>query len=293
VTPERPSSTLPFRASIEARSLGVVDVIDVQCEAHQVARSASDIRRQPSDTYYVYEQIGPGAWLEQAGRRMQVGRGDVVLADPNIELATGAAGSFDFRVFRVPRHAVDPYLAVPDRMPMLRLRSDSAESALVRGCLTALWAHAQALDPRVAEPVTLALVRLVALCAGVAPNMTDELASTQPSALLQRALLYLARHFADSELSPPSVARALGVSVRALHLAFEPSGRSFSERLSEHRLDEARALLTSPLTMSRPIAEIACDVGFRDLSTFYRAFRAKWGLTPARARAAARAGEPA
>jgi AraC-like DNA-binding protein len=117
--------------------------------------------------------------------------------------------------------------------------------------------------------------------------MTDAAYDAVRLATLERALQYIARHYTDPQLSPLRAAKALGVSVRKLHLLFSTSGKTFGEQVAARRLDEARLLLVSPGTSERPIADIAFDVGYSDLSTFYRAFRARWGVTPGDARAGA------
>lgn len=280
VTAEREHSGPTFRGSIEARWIGELDVVGVRCEEHRVARTEQDVRRTPSDTYYLYLQLGGAAWFSQRDRRFVGSRGDIVLADPNVPFSTGALGDFDFRLFRIPRASIDRYLALPNYLPMLHLTADSAECALLSSCLSGLWTHGDRLDPRLAAPVTETLARLMAMTAGIAPELADAAQDAVRAATLERAQQYIARHYADPLLSPGSAARALGVSVRKLHLVLSRSGRTFGERLADRRLEEARLRLASPGTSTRSIAEIAFDVGYADLSTFYRAFRARWGATP-------------
>jgi len=130
---------------------------------------------------------------------------------------------------------------------------------------------------------------LMAMTAGIAPELSDAAHDALRTATLERAVAYVAKHYTDPELSPVGAAKALGISVRKLHLLFSTSGRSFSERVQDQRLEEARMLLMSPGTSARPIVDIALDVGFNDLSTFYRAFRGKWGATPGDVREGSRA----
>jgi AraC-like DNA-binding protein len=281
ITPEREEKR-GFRGAIEARRLGGLDVVDLQCEGHRVSRRAEDIRRAPSDTYYVYRQVGEAAWFMQEGRHVLALRGDIVLADPNVPFSTGASGDFDFRIWRVPRRSLDAYLALPGRLPMIHLPFNSPECALVSSCLGALAAQGERIDPRIVAPVAENLVRLVAMAAGIAPELRDACREAVRSAALQRAISYAERNFADPELSPARAANALGMSVRKLHMLFSASGYTFSGWLSERRLEEARRLLTGS---SKSVADIAFSVGFNDLSTFYRACRAKWGATPGELRA--------
>jgi AraC-like DNA-binding protein len=285
VTAEREQQIRAFRGELDVRRVGSLDVTGVRCEGHVVLRTDDDIRRTTSDTYYLYYQVGEGAWFTQRGRRFQGQRGDIVLADPNLPFSTGTTADFDFRLFRLPRASIDRYLATPGHLPMIHLAVGSAECALLSSCLFALWEHGDRLDTRMAEPVAETLARLIAMTAGVAPEMTDAAYDAVRVATLERALQYIARHYTDPGLSPVLAARALGVSVRKLHLLFSTSGKTFGEHVADRRLEEARLLLVSPGTSLRPIADIAFDVGYSDLSTFYRAFRARWGATPGDVRA--------
>ncbi|HEX6766234.1 MAG TPA: helix-turn-helix domain-containing protein [Polyangiaceae bacterium] len=286
VTAERDEAGGAFRGDIDFHQVGSLDVSGVRCEGHRVTRGDDDIRRATSDTYYLYYQSGEGTEFTQRDRRFLSSRGDIVLADPNVACSLSAVGDFDFRLFRLPRASVDRYLAVPGHLPMIHLGVESAECALLSSCLVALWSHGDRLDARIAEPVAETLARLMAMTAGVAPEMVDAAYDAVRLATLERAVQYIAKHYADPSLTPAVAAKALGVSLRKLHLIFSTSGRTFGERVVDRRLEEARLLLVTPGTSARPIADIALEVGFNDLSTFYRAFRAKWGATPGDVRGA-------
>jgi AraC-like DNA-binding protein len=163
---------------------------------------------------------------------------------------------------------------------MVHLAAGSAECALLTSCFAGLWTHGERLDSRLVQPVTDVLTRLMAMTAGIAPELTDAAHDALRVAVSERAQQYIATHYADPLLSPLVAAKALGISLRKLHLVLSATGKTFSERLTDHRLEEARRRLSTPGTSARSVSEIAFDVGYADLSTFYRAFRAKWGATP-------------
>jgi AraC-like DNA-binding protein len=89
----------------------------------------------------------------------------------------------------------------------------------------------------------------------------------------------------DPALTPASCAKALGVSVRALHMAFEPAGESFSQVLQQYRLDRCIGLLRSPSAGGRAVSDIAFACGFGSLAGFYRAFSRAYGASPTDVRA--------
>jgi AraC family transcriptional regulator len=82
----------------------------------------------------------------------------------------------------------------------------------------------------------------------------------------------------DQSIRPGDVARRLGLDPSYLARAFRRAqGESMGETLRRIRAKRAASLLAST---SRPLAEIAFNVGFADQSHFCRVFRSQIGLTP-------------
>lgn len=95
---------------------------------------------------------------------------------------------------------------------------------------------------------------------------------------LNAARAILARDLHLPDLSPRAVACELGISLRQVHVLFEPTGLSFKRTLTAMRLEQACHLLkTMP---SRPVTEIALLCGFDSIATFYRVFRNAYGMVP-------------
>lgn len=64
---------------------------------------------------------------------------------------------------------------------------------------------------------------------------------------------------------------------RAAHVVKEITGRSFKEILNEYRMREICMLLQ---TTNQAVSEIAYNVGFIDISHFYRSFKKQFNTTP-------------
>jgi AraC-like DNA-binding protein len=98
------------------------------------------------------------------------------------------------------------------------------------------------------------------------------------TARLQAARAFIENNLAWTELNPANTARALGISVRQLHLLFEPTGTTFSRYLLARRLERVRlALADGP---RRKVLDIACSCGIESSTVFYRAFRDAYDMNP-------------
>ncbi len=124
-----------------------------------------------------------------------------------------------------------------------------------------------------------ALCRLLAVaCGGEAGEQGEAIRVAR----VEEAKRYVGLHLSDPMLSPERVASALKISVRQLHLLFEPSGTTFAQYVVKRRLEECRAALQ---TGERSVTDIAFAWGFGSLPTFYRTFRQAFGVTPGEMRA--------
>lgn len=95
---------------------------------------------------------------------------------------------------------------------------------------------------------------------------------------------HIARHCADPDLAPDDVARAIGCSRATLYRAFARRGEGISEAIWRARLEQAQQALVSTGGAGVPVSGIARRAGFRDMPTFTRMFRRRFGMTPTEAR---------
>jgi len=104
--------------------------------------------------------------------------------------------------------------------------------------------------------------------------------SEHKAGLLAMIHNHLKAHSSNPELAPANVAATFNISVRYLHMLFEPSETSFAEFLLAQRLLHARHILADPRNHQTTILNIAFSCGFRDINHFGRRFRASYGVTP-------------
>lgn len=98
---------------------------------------------------------------------------------------------------------------------------------------------------------------------------------------------YVARQLRNPALSAEQVSRHFSISARYVRRLFAEERTSFSDYVTERRLDYVHSCLADTRQILRPVADIAFEVGFVEPSTFYRQFRRRYAMTPTDVRQAA------
>ncbi|HET6607313.1 MAG TPA: acetamidase/formamidase family protein [Rhodopila sp.] len=111
--------------------------------------------------------------------------------------------------------------------------------------------------------------------------------SAQHAALRQRILAAIERQLPQPHLNLARFATEEGLSERAVQKLLESEGRSFSQYLRHRRLGRAAEALQDPALAALSVSEIGFRCGFEDPAHFSRAFRQRFGTTPAQHRAQA------
>jgi AraC-like DNA-binding protein len=126
-----------------------------------------------------------------------------------------------------------------------------------------------------------ALDELVTMTAGMLEGDLARRAARDFSGdpLFDKALAFIDRNLARSDLAPASLEKSLPLSRSSLYRLFEPLG-GVRNAILQRRLERAiRVLLTS--TAARPpLRAIARDHGFSSEEQYSRAFRLRFGMTP-------------
>jgi len=105
------------------------------------------------------------------------------------------------------------------------------------------------------------------------------LGAEQPE-LLERVIFYVEEHLGE-KLTLPGVARHFYVSESTISQTFRKRmGVSFYRCLTQRRLIAAKTMIAEGVALEL----VSQRVGFSDYSTFYRAFRQEYGISPSRYR---------
>ena len=98
--------------------------------------------------------------------------------------------------------------------------------------------------------------------------------------LLDRIMVHVEAHLSE-KITLPDVAARFWVSQSTVSQLFRKKmGVSFYRYVTLRRLAESKALIRTGI----PMDQVSIAVGFQDYSTFYRAFKSEYGISPAQYR---------
>lgn len=260
-------------------ALGDLTVCCGQTTAVRVERTPALARDAREPSVFINLQLSGSSMVVQGGREAVLRPGGLVMYDSTAPYtllnAEGMSGEF----FQIPHAAL--------ALPHDAIRRACAESlspghpltTLTYEYLRRLAAHTSRLasshNDHVGRP-SVELIRAVLathLQAGTAAK--NSLANTLPVRILE----YTRRHLGDADLGPIKVAAAHYISVRQLYKVLSAEGVSLNDWIRTHRLEACRHALAHD-SRSVTIASIARRYGFTDMSSFSRAFRIEYGLSP-------------
>lgn len=268
-------SEQPFRGAITRTDAGRIKVSLVTATRHRVLRLRSHITRSTDDLCFINLQIEGTGRYTQRGHEQICGPGDLAVVDTTEPFEIANARDFRLFCFAVPRCLLPSKLC---ERPNLRTASTQPGHALSK----ILYGYAelclgQASQSELSARCGNHIVDLITQAAYLEGNGSQ--APAREPVLLSMMLDHLGRCITDPDLSAESLARTFRCSERYVHKLFSATGRSVGEHLNDRRVALCAERLIDKRER-RTIAEIAFEVGFRDISHFNRLFKRSHGVTP-------------
>lgn len=263
------ASRSPFRGTTAVQRYAGYQLIDFWSDSVVYSRTRADIRRDGDDSLRVMIPVSGALRIRQDDTAVQVlpGHGAVVTKTRPVDFGQPVAARG--WVMNIPAGALPLELGAGPALVDLR---EGLGSVLV-GMITELGKQRAAVDGLEFASACDTIVDLLRV------RMRRHAAPTVLATVDAAVRDHVLRHADDPDLTPTEIARTLGWSLRQVQLALHHTGTTPSELIRGARLDRAhRRLRESP--SGRTIAEIAYASGFRSLSAFGSAFKARFGTTP-------------
>ncbi|MOA14520.1 Transcriptional activator NphR [compost metagenome] len=173
----------------------------------------------------------------------------------------------------------------PDRCTALRVSGGQGIGRLLATQLHSLLDERNAINPDTARYVSGSTLDLLS---GALSELSRQLpgpASNLQTYHLNRAYACIAERIRQSELSPESIAKSLGISLRYLHQLFHGTGTTVARYIQEMRLEGCARELTTLPVRSHSITDLAFAWGFENSAHFSRVFRNRFQLSASEYRA--------
>jgi AraC-like DNA-binding protein len=120
--------------------------------------------------------------------------------------------------------------------------------------------------------VTLEAAELVELQSPQRPSAHDK--------IYEHARGFIESNLSNPDLDPALIAKHCHISVSYLHAVFAKSSLSVAAYIREIRLQRCRDALQNSSLQYQPIIDIAYRWGFKCSASFYRVYRARFGISP-------------
>lgn len=271
-----------FRCAAHTWHLGNMMIGSFRCSAMHFERSAQLAAASGLD-HVLIQYYSEGSFDGVAGPYpMHVDAGDICLFDMTSTLRTRSTDFHNLSLM-VPRSYLEATIDDVSMVHGMVLSHDESSVQVAADFLTALARRLPAMslqDAANAAAVTVSLI--ISLIRKQRPRLGQTDAKASP---FRTAARYIEHHLSEESLSPDSVARACNMSRASLYRLFEPVG-GVSHYIRRTRLVGAAVALSSTQACGERVEQIARRHGFSSESSFTRAFRAQFGMTPSEARRA-------
>lgn len=170
--------------------------------------------------------------------------------------------------------------------PLRRVTAGHPAMALLRNYVATLQAaDLSHVTPTFAEATSSHLHDLAGLALGANRDGAHNAATSGlPAVRLALAKELVARHLDNPRLNEDFLSRHMGLSRSYIRKLFANDGHAVAAYIRRERLLKARRFLLAPTAMRIKILDIASMHGFDDVSTFNRAFRRMFDMSPSEAR---------
>lgn len=270
-----------FRAQVTIRQFGELVLSRIWSatyydEAIRVTRRPVDIRNDHRDCFMLWLMLTGTAGLNQEGRYASLKSGDMVIQDQSIPFELEFGRHSHAAMVVIPRPMLASRLCSSAKIAARKIPGVSPIAPFVGAHIKQLFS----LDETIGDPVdrqlgasTLDIVSTV---------LETEFGQLSPDYRLKDRLDkvkgYMLAHMYDCDLNVDAIAQITSTTRRTLYRLFAQESTTPVQWLWEQRLLESYRLLSEGQV--ERITEVAMACGFKDLSHFSRAFRAKFGRSP-------------
>jgi AraC-like DNA-binding protein len=271
---------VPFFVDMNARELPGLTIGGVMLSGTLEKRTRETLSDGKADFCFNINLHGDYQ-ISSRGRELIVGPGEANLqsfaevGDYSRPVLGGGVG------LRLPRETLANIVPQVDDFANRAIAADNEALRLLADYAQAVNKLGPATDIVVQRTAVSHLFELVALALRSAFGAQIE-ATRQGmrAAMLHRIKQDILRNLHRSDLSLGYIAQRNALTPRSVQRLFAQEQKGFSEFVLSNRLERVYERLRDPRWHASTVTVVALECGFGDMSTFYRFFRRRYGLSP-------------
>lgn len=270
-----------FDAAACMADLGPLRFVRVDSAPATVEHRARHVARTRERRFRVVLAVKGQLDVRHAGHESMLSEGDFALLDDSVPYRMEFGEPNRSLCVSIAPATIKAYLPTPARVCGLRMAGSRPLNRVASTMLQALWTEIENEDLRPEQRPALARSFLQVVAASYAIDHTSTVERSVVVAARQTEVKqYIEAHLRSPDLTPTTIAAALGFSRRYLRLLFAAEDDSVTAYVRRRRLEECAFELAQPQWFGRSITATAVDWGFRSVTYFTRAFKQAYGTTP-------------
>lgn len=271
-----PGAAARFRFHSLTYQLPRAAIASVESVAQTLDRGPAEIARGGGDQILIWLQVSGESDVNYSGREGRIRPGDVVVLDYAREIFVRAPDFASIYVM-IERKMVPPAFFAPSMHGTI-FAADSGPGRILYRTVESLF---QTMDSLTLAEASAAMDALITMVAGMLEGDRARRVARDSSGdpLLDKALAFIDRNLARSDLAPALLEKSLPLSRSSLYRLFEPLG-GVRNAIQHRRLERAVRVLLTCTAARPPLRTIARDHGFSSEEQYSRAFRTRFGTTP-------------
>lgn len=294
-----------FRGAVDLHDLGGVALSTVTAASHTVQRTERLIQDGGTSLFKLSLQLCGRGLLIQDGREVVLEPGRMALYDTSRPYTLTFDRDFSCRVLMFPHADLGLPVDQVAQLTATDLGAPHGMGTVMGGLLDGACQVLPGVEDTVGARLVHHAVDLLGTvvtdvlgtprvprglhpserpsCSSAAPDPPEDDRARRRAAVVR----FVEEHLGEPGLDPERIAQAHFLSVRSLHQLFRGTGTTVAALVRDRRLERCREQLVDPAHAHRPVAVVGATWGFADPAHFSRAFRDRFGQSPARYRQAA------
>ena len=283
-----------INSKIKFSSLGGLKILEIYVGACKVFRDLKSVKKDTKEDLVCQALILSGSCnLTFGGESVELHKGEIFILDSTKPIKLEVTKNLHCLAVYMPLALIQSWIPrIWNTLDTRKIKTNTQQGSLLKGFMqliqkysdTQQWDHenTNASNSKKAFVPLMAANSAMLVHALLSPN--KDRVKTIKEIQLDATKEHILVHLTDSSISPTTISKEMGFSVRYLHWLFNQEDETVSQYIMRKRIEFAQTLLNSSANTFFSITDVAFICGFNDSTHFSRRFKQQVGLSPSKYR---------